>query len=71
VLTSGSVVYNVLKGKRERVGRLLQMHANSREDVAEVRAGDIVAAVGFKDVTTAARVKNQQYHPVETAHLYF
>lgn len=52
VLTSGSVVYNVLKGKRERVGRLLQMHANSREDVAEVRAGDIVAAVGFKDVTT-------------------
>ncbi|WP_428353190.1 elongation factor G [Methyloprofundus sp.] len=52
VLASGSVVYNVLKGKRERVGRLLQMHANSREDVSEVRAGDIAAAVGFKDVTT-------------------
>jgi len=52
VLASGSVVYNVLKGKRERVGRLLQMHANSREEVAEVRAGDIAAAVGFKDVTT-------------------
>jgi len=52
VLASGSVVYNVLKGKRERIGRLLQMHANSREDVSEVRAGDIVAAVGFKDVTT-------------------
>ena len=52
VLTSGSVVYNVLKGKRERVGRLLQMHANSREDISEVRAGDIAAAVGFKDVTT-------------------
>lgn len=52
VLQSGSVVYNVLKGKRERVGRLLQMHANSREDIVEVRAGDIAAAVGFKDVTT-------------------
>jgi len=52
VLRSGSVVYNAIKGKRERVGRLLQMHANSREDIAEVRAGDIAAAVGFKDVTT-------------------
>ncbi|GFO71673.1 elongation factor G [Bathymodiolus japonicus methanotrophic gill symbiont] len=52
VLASGSVVYNVLKGKRERVGRLLQMHANSREEISEVRAGDIAAAVGFKDVTT-------------------
>jgi len=52
VLSSGSVVYNVLKGKRERVGRLLQMHANSREEVSEVRAGDIVAAVGFKNVIT-------------------
>jgi len=52
VLSSGSVVYNVLKGKRERVGRLLQMHANSREEVSEVRAGDIVAAIGFKDVVT-------------------
>jgi len=52
VLSSGSVVYNVLKGKRERVGRLLQMHANSREEVSEVRAGDIVAAVGFKGVMT-------------------
>ena len=52
VLESGSVVYNVIKGKRERVGRLLQMHANSREEITEVRAGDIAAAVGFKDVTT-------------------
>ncbi|MCK5869444.1 MAG: elongation factor G, partial [Methyloprofundus sp.] len=52
VLESGSVVYNVIKGKRERVGRLLQMHANSREEISEVRAGDIAAAVGFKDVTT-------------------
>ena len=52
VLESGSVVYNVVKGKRERVGRLLQMHANSREEITEVRAGDIAAAVGFKEVTT-------------------
>jgi len=52
VLESGSVVYNVIKGKRERVGRLLQMHANSREEITEVRAGDIAAAVGFKEVTT-------------------
>jgi len=52
VLKSGDVVFNVLKGKRERVGRLLQMHANSREEVPEVRAGDIAAAVGFKDVVT-------------------
>ncbi|NOR79462.1 MAG: elongation factor G, partial [Methyloprofundus sp.] len=52
VLKSGAVVYNVIKGRRERVGRLLQMHANSREEIAEVRAGDIAAAVGFKDVTT-------------------
>ena len=52
VLESGSIVYNVIKGKRERVGRLLQMHANSREDISEVRAGDIAAAVGFKGVTT-------------------
>ncbi|NOQ64250.1 MAG: elongation factor G [Methyloprofundus sp.] len=52
MLESGSIVYNVKKGKRERVGRLLQMHANSREEVSEVRAGDIAAAVGFKTVTT-------------------
>ena len=52
VLTSGSIVYNALKSKRERVSKLLQMHANSREEVSEVRAGDIVAAIGFKDVVT-------------------
>ncbi len=60
VLTSGSVVYNVLKGKRERVGRLLQMHANSREEVSEVRSGDIVAAVGFKDVITGDTLCNEK-----------
>ena len=52
VLTSGDTIYNSVKGKRERIGRLLQMHANSREEIKEVRAGDIAAAVGLKDVTT-------------------
>ena len=46
------MIYNSVKGKKERVGRLLQMHANDREDVKEVRAGDIAAAVGLKTVTT-------------------
>jgi elongation factor G len=52
VLNSGDTVYNSIKGKKERVGRILQMHANSREEIKEVRAGDIAAAVGLKDVTT-------------------
>ncbi|WML89750.1 elongation factor G [Thiothrix lacustris] len=52
VLTSQSAVYNPVKGKRERIGRLVQMHSNAREDIDEVRAGDIAAAVGLKDVTT-------------------
>lgn len=52
VLNSGDALYNPVKGKKERIGRLLQMHANSREDIKEVRAGDIAAAVGLKDVTT-------------------
>ena len=52
VLKAGSYVYNTTKGKKERVGRLLQMHANSREEVTEVYAGDIVAGIGFKDTTT-------------------
>jgi len=52
VLRAGEMVLNPLKGKRERVGRILQMHSNSREEVKEVRAGDIAAAVGLKDVTT-------------------
>jgi elongation factor G len=52
VLKSGDSVFNPVKGKKERIGRLLQMHANSREDINEVRAGDIAAAVGLKDVTT-------------------
>ena len=52
VLQSGSYVKNASKGKRERVGRILQMHANSREEISEVYAGDIAAAVGLKDTTT-------------------
>ncbi len=52
VLSSGDTVYNPVKDKKERVGRILQMHSNSREEIKEVRAGDIAAAVGLKDVTT-------------------
>ena len=52
VLSAGSPIINSTKGKKERVGRILQMHSNSREEIKEVRAGDIAAAVGLKDVTT-------------------
>ncbi|MCP4408494.1 MAG: elongation factor G [Gammaproteobacteria bacterium] len=52
VMHTGDTVYNPVKEKKERIGRLLQMHANSREDIKEVRAGDIAAAVGLKDITT-------------------
>jgi len=52
VLNSGDTIYNPVKGKKDRIGRVLQMHANHREEIKEVRAGDIAAAVGLKDVTT-------------------
>jgi len=52
ILKTGDMVYNSVKGKKERIGRILQMHSNSREEIKEVRAGDIAAAVGLKDVTT-------------------
>ncbi len=52
VINAGDSVQNAVKGKKERLGRILQMHANSREEIKEVRAGDIAAAVGLKDVTT-------------------
>jgi len=52
VLKSGDTVYNAIKAKKERIGRILQMHANHREEIKEVHAGDIAAAVGLKDVTT-------------------
>jgi elongation factor G len=52
VVNSGDTIYNPVKGRKERIGRILQMHANQREEIKEVRAGDIAAAVGLKDVTT-------------------
>ncbi|MDP1905923.1 MAG: elongation factor G [Thiobacillus sp.] len=52
VVKSGDTIYNPIKGRKERLGRILQMHANQREEIKEVRAGDIAAAVGLKDVTT-------------------
>ena len=52
VLNSGDSVYNPIKGKKERIGRILQMHANEREEIKEILAGDIAACVGLKDVTT-------------------
>ncbi len=52
VLKKGDTVYNPIKGKKERIGRIVQMHANNREEVSEIRAGDIAACVGLKDVTT-------------------
>ena len=52
VLKTGDTIFNPVKGKKERVGRIVQMHANHREEIKEVRAGDIAAAIGLKDVTT-------------------
>ncbi|HWS74057.1 MAG TPA: elongation factor G [Quisquiliibacterium sp.] len=52
VLNSGDTVFNAIKGKKERIGRILQMHANERDEIKELRAGDIAACVGLKDVTT-------------------
>ncbi|TQV65315.1 MAG: elongation factor G [Halothiobacillaceae bacterium] len=60
VLNSGDTVYNPVKSNRERVGRILQMHANTREEIKEVRAGDIAAAVGLKDVTTGDTLCDMQ-----------
>ena len=59
VLTSGDSVINSVKGKRERVGRMVQMHANQREEIKEVRAGDIAALIGMKDVTTGDTLCNE------------
>jgi len=63
VLAAGSGVYNSNKQRRDRIGRLLQMHANKREDIDEVRTGDIGAAVGFKDVLTGQTICDED-HPV-------
>ena len=63
VLSAGSTVFNASKNRRERIGRLLQMHANKREDIEEVRTGDIGAAVGLEDVLTGETVCSEE-HPV-------
>ncbi len=63
VLNSGSYVLNATKGKRERIGRILQMHANSRQEISVVYAGDIAAAVGLKDTTTGDTLCDEK-HPI-------
>ena len=60
-LTSGSYVYNSTKGKKERIGRILQMHANKREEIQEVYSGDIAAAVGLKDTTTGDTLCDEKH----------
>ncbi|MDD5016689.1 MAG: elongation factor G [Eubacteriales bacterium] len=62
-LKTGSYVFNSTKGKRERIGRLLQMHANAREEIDSVHAGDIAAAVGFKQITTGDTLCDDK-HPI-------
>jgi len=62
-LSAGSYVYNSTKDKRERIGRLLQMHANKREEIDEVRAGDIAAAIGLKDTRTGDTMCDDD-HPI-------
>jgi elongation factor G len=63
ILASGSYVLNATKNKRERIGRILQMHANSRQEISEVYSGDIAAAVGLKDTTTGDTLCDEK-HPV-------
>jgi elongation factor G len=70
VLQSGDSVYNSRNGKTERIGRLLQMHANQREEIKEVRAGDIAACVGLKDVYTGTTLASQS-HPVVLERMEF
>ncbi|OWT63607.1 elongation factor G [Candidimonas nitroreducens] len=62
VLHSGDTVFNPIKGKKERIGRILQMHANNREEIKEVLAGDIAAVVGLKDVTTGETLCDVDSH---------
>ena len=64
IINSGDFVYNPIKHKRERIGRILQMHSNSRQEIKEVRAGDIAAAVGLKDVTTGDTLCDMDKHIV-------
>ncbi len=60
VVNSGDTIYNPIKGRKERIGRLLQMHANTREEIKEVRAGDIAAAVGLREATTGETLCDPQ-----------
>jgi len=64
VLKSGDTVYNVIRGKKERIGRILQMHANNRAEIKEVLAGDIAAVVGLKEVTTGETLCDMDAHIV-------
>jgi elongation factor G len=70
MLKTGDMVLNPVKGKRERIGRILQMHSNSREEIKEVYAGDIAAAVGLKDVTTGDTLCDKS-HPVTLERMDF
>ena len=70
VMSSGSYVYNSVKGKKERVGRLLKMHANKREEIKEVYAGDIAAAVGLRDTTTGDTLCDEN-HPIVLERMEF
>ena len=70
VLNSGDTVLNATRGKKERIGRLLQMHANNREEIKEVRAGDIAAVVGLKEVTTGETLTDVQ-HPIILERMVF
>jgi elongation factor G len=64
ILKSGSYVFNSTKGKRERIGRILQMHANHREEISEVFSGEIAAAVGLKDTTTGDTLCDEKNHVI-------
>ncbi|ALU91403.1 translation elongation factor (EF-G) protein [Herbaspirillum rubrisubalbicans M1] len=70
LVNSGDTVYNPVKGKKERLGRILQMHANERKEIKEVFAGDIAAAVGLKDVTTGDTLSDPE-HPIILERMIF
>ena len=70
VMSSGSYVYNSVKGKKERIGRLLKMHANKREEIKDVYAGDIAAGVGLRDTTTGDTLCDES-HPIVLERMQF
>src|SRR5256885_16523234 len=70
MLAAGSYIYNSTKDKKERIGRLLQMHANKREEIEEVRAGDIAAAIGLKGTETRDTLGDEG-HPIIIAAMKF